>query len=445
MPVWDRITSKYHRYKRERTALAASVTPAPADLLLWPREPGHLTSLIPVATTLAAGGLTPRFVACQSGLIPLLSASGQAAVYTRAAWPERIQRQRKEALGAAETLSVSPGVDFSGFPGSVSPERILNICRQVLVPLLPVVHETVAAVEGAIERMKPGVVVVGNDLTPEGRTACLLLRRVGVPTACFMHGVITGNPQHGRHVADRVLVYGEAARSELLELGSNPEGIATIGAPHLDQRPNQTGAVHPQIASALGPETAQPTVLIATSGPGHSVSETHHRRFVNAVARLSTTMPEVRFLVKLHRKDRVSYYQEAEQAVAGSRLLVVEHGDSAFPKAFEDWLQGCRLLITGASAAAVDAMLMDVPVVTVDLMDELGAADFIRAGVTVHVRSESELAEAVRTLLRSPDTFSGLRHSVREFLVHTFGELDGRAAERGASALRDLIKGGTSR
>ena len=44
-------------------------------------------------------------------------------------------------------------------------------------------------------------------------------------------------------------------------------------------------------------------------------------------------------------------------------------------------------MLTGASAVAVEAMLMDVPVVTMDFCNEIHGVDFIDAGATIHVNT----------------------------------------------------------
>ena len=64
------------------------------------------------------------------------------------------------------------------------------------------------------DQMKPWTLVVGNDITPEGRSACMRARGDSMPTACLLHGTIGGWPLHGYHCADKVLVYGPRPRRQ---------------------------------------------------------------------------------------------------------------------------------------------------------------------------------------------------------------------------------------
>ena len=228
--------------------------------------------------------------------------------------------------------------------------------------------------------------MVGNDLTIEGRAACRVAAARGIPTALFMHGNITSDALQSLHCADRALVYGRVHRRELMQQGIASERIVVCGTRrNLDDRPRQTGASTRSCNRRLGLRPNDPWILVATSGPGHRISHRHHQIVIENLVRLSKALPEVTVVVKLHRKDRLEYYQQGLTDCAASKLIVVAEEVFGFPRDIFDWLQGCRLVLTGASAVAVEAMLMEVPVVTMDFCDEIQAVDFIDAGATCHM------------------------------------------------------------
>jgi UDP-N-acetylglucosamine 2-epimerase len=234
------------------------------------------------------------------------------------------------------------------------------------------------------------------------------------------------------------LVYGERSRQSLIELGEDPHRIAVSGAAYLAGRPRQTYQTDPRIADFLGLKPGQPWILLATSGPGHSVSLEHHRLVVRRVAELSAVMPDARFVAKLHPKDQVAFYTAAEQAAPGSRLLVVTGKEPRLPRDIFAWLQGCTAMLTGASAAALEALLMDVPVVTMDFMNELEGIDFIDAGATLHCRTAQDLQKAVQTVVCKPAGPDRLGEPARKFLRESFENLDGDPARAAAEIIRDL-------
>jgi hypothetical protein len=142
--------------------------------------------------------------------------------------------------------------------------------------------------------------------------------------------------------------------------------------------------------------------------------------------------------VKLHRKDRLEYYEKVIQKCGQSKIHFVTDRMSGFPSSIFDWLQGCGVLLTGASTTAIEALLVDVPVVTMDFAGELNGVDFIEMGATTHVRSYTELEEKVGALLHSKELRGQTRDQAAAFLQEMFFALDGRSAERAADELIKL-------
>ncbi len=108
---------------------------------------------------------------------------------------------------------------------------------------------------------------------------------------------------------------------------------------------------------------------------------------------------------------------------------------SALPGDIYDWLQRCAVVLTGASAVAIDAMVMEEPVVTMDFVAELLGVDFIETGATLHVTTEGQLEDAVRTAVSCPERLTEVKSSATSFFRREFFGLDGRTAERCAEAV----------
>jgi UDP-N-acetylglucosamine 2-epimerase len=211
--------------------------------------------------------------------------------------------------------------------------------------------------------------------------------------------------------------------------------VVVCGAPNLDNRPRQTGLIHPLLQARLGLQPGRPWILVATSGPGHRISHKHHQIVIENLARLSAELADVPVVVKLHRKDRLEYYQQTLQK-RRHRLILVREESSGFPRGIFEWLTGCSVVLTGASTVAVEAMLMDVPVVTMDFCQEIRGVDFIDCGATTHVQTLDALSEAVRRCLGSGTSTTA--QAVRKYLAEAYFALDGRSSDRAAASLLEM-------
>lgn len=440
--AWSSVRDAAYRLKQRYVAGRLRRRAEPirqVDYLFWPRNANHWNAQHPVVTELRRRGDRAGILACHVSRFAELLQRKEPVMYAPAGWPQAISAARREGRRLARVLAQLPNVPFDA-QALPNGERLLETVRRVIVEQLPNACAAIMNAEQAVEHLSPRVFVVGYDITIEGRAACLVGRRFGVPSAVLLQGSFSGATILKSHVADRVIVYGNAQRRDLLNNGVPDGQIAVCGAPYLDRCPRQSGAMNPRIVERLGLDPARPYVLVATSGPGLAVSHAHHEQTVDAVAQLSASLPEVQFVVKLHPKDSTTFYDAVRTKHPQSRLCVVPSGTDGLPKEIFDWFQGCSLMLTGASATAFEAMVLDVPVVTIDLRNEFRQVSFIDAGATAHVRSLPELEQTARRLLDSPQEVAVLRGRAREFLGEMFFALDGRSSERAADVLAGLAQ-----
>ncbi len=90
---------------------------------------------------------------------------------------------------------------------------------------------------------------------------------------------------------------------------------------------------------------------------------------------------------------------------------------------------------------AVEAMLMGVPVITMDFCNEIHEVDFIDFGTTAHVTTPEALEAAVREVLAAGAPRAEVQARVQKYLKAAFHALDGRSSQRGAEALCEIIGG----
>jgi len=438
--VTERVISRVRTPLAEKRARCASASPGRVSVVFWPREPTHVQVQHPVGIACQDMKIESGFLVCQPAILDRLQRLGIPATYTRSVWEPELRRARRDGRRSARLLAADPGIALPAFPLTRGAREGVEVLRRRAVRLLPLVHEAIATADALTDSMSPKVLVVGNDLTLEGRAACLRAQIRGVRTVCLMHGSVCGDDgRQAHHLSDMVLVFGDNSKRQLLSQAVEPSRIAVCGAPHLDKSLSQTGRFHHDVRTRFS-LSEKPLILVALSGPGHSVSHSHHETIIEHVMRLSTKLHGIRFIAKLHRKDRADYYQHVmRRVVPKSTMDVVPYGVPGLTSDIFDWLQGCSLVLTGASTVAVEAMLMDVPVVTMDFAGELSGIDFIDAGATFHARTPEELEDAVRSVLDASGRVAGVKARARAFLKGEYYAVDGRSAERCAETISGLV------
>ena len=436
---WSGLIEKGQEYYHFQRTKYKSLAPAKCQVVFWPFQLTHVKAQVPVANALKELAINFRFLVSKLGTFSQLHDRGYNSIFGPAIWAKSVCDARLNGHRLKNILLSDPKINLPQFPFECSQDMIIEAIRSPINALIGMVLVMIATMNEVVEHIAPEVIVVGNDLTAVGRIGCTLARCKGIKTACLMHGSISGNPFLGEHLSDKLIVYGENNRRELLKAGIEHSRIEICGSPSIDNIPVQTGKINSVIKEKLTLDDKKPYVLVATSGPGHSTSYTHHNKIIQNLALLSAKHKEINIICKLHPKDKIKYYDEILKRTE-YYFKIVQYAEKGFPVDIFEWLQGCSAVLTGASTVAIEAMLMDVPVVTMDFDNEISNVDFIEAGATIHVRSIEGLEDAINKVICSASEIGDVRKRKDIFIRDNFYALDGNAGLRTAEVLKGILE-----
>ena len=401
-----------------------------ADIIFLPVEPTHLLRQIPVARILAEKGIGFSFITNRINIYNELWHKGFNVFF--------MSMEMDSSTSATHDISeLCDQIRKNNLKDSnpIVNEKVLDFIIIRFEYLLHKVLEVVGSIYKYINSMKPSVVVIGNDVTFEGRSTTKICQALGIATTSIMHGSVAGEPMDSLHIVDNFFLHGKLAKDYLINLGISAENLIVSGDPHIDRLKIMEKSCHPQIRRKLPIKNGQGYVLLALSGPGHCTSFEHFYKIVNSIVKFSAKNPDIDIIAKLHRKDNKNNYSNIKRRFPGNRLHVVENGRKGLPRSIYDWLSGCKLVITGASTVAIEAMLMKLPVITVDYMNEYQEVDFIDFGATIHVKTETELFEAIQNVLHSSNKYKDVMRKAQQYINTYFYKPNGRASERIADYL----------
>ena len=247
-------------------------------------------------------------------------------------------------------------------------------------------------------------VFVGNDISWAGRASCLWANANEIKSFTIQHGAYI-DPIVAETVSDLHFLYGKRDEKYLVNLGVDKTHIQPVGSPKKDI---WIDLIQEEALDAGARRTKK--VLFAFSGAGHSVSLGHHRKLASLVCKAVALFPEIRFAIKLHRKDRAEFYTPCAFDNPHN-LKIFEASD----KPLLSLIHECDICVTGASTGALEAMLFSKPVITLDLQNELSDIPFIGLGATIHVENENDFLEILRNWSKSghlPKTYDPTRAKV---------------------------------
>jgi len=381
-----------------------------ADILFYPVEPTHIKQMLPVSKLLKKSDylyVTDRVVIYRT----LIEKGIECILLNVNSYSPEDDGLKGVSVGRELNLIAGKLFDES------ESDNWITFAKNQINIRYPVLHTFISEL---LQKTTPKKVVVGYDITPEGRITSTLCKELGIKSVCIQHGSIAGEPLDGEHVVDNYLLYGEKAKEYLINIGNKPDMLRVFGAPYLDE-------VVPlklekqNFLKKLNLDTTKKTVMIALSGPGHCTSFQHFNSIVSSIVNLSSKQNTYNFVFKLHRKDSIRNYIKLLEKTQNT-IPVIEASDKTVTNDIFTWLKAVDLLITGSSTVALEAMLLKVPVLTIDYHNEYQDVDFIEEGCTFHVDNESDLDATLSGIINHDDNidYSKIQQRAKEYIREYF-------------------------
>jgi hypothetical protein len=297
----------------------------------------------------------------------------------------------------------------------------------------------------AFDVLAPSAALTYAEAGGWGRALALEARRRRIPLAGLQHGFIYRHWLNYLHEPDEMeplregsadagfprpaltLVFDKYAERHLRDAGGFPAAaIGVTGSPRLDVL----------AATLKDMEEADPGVFLhrANLDPSKPVvllvtKYAEARAALPALLEALRAMPGVQLAVKTHPAETDTPYREAASGIDNVRVL----GPSAD---LAPLLRAARAVVTVNSTVAIDAIIMGVPSLALDVPNNL--SPFVDRGAMAGVAADGDVGGTLTRVLYDEKFRDQLRTTAAE-MVQEYGMApDGRAAERSAAAILAL-------
>ena len=395
------------------------------NILMIPKEPTHVVDLSVIENELLKReGIQVEYMVVTDKMQDLLKGHDRTLheMTEPILFPWSAYKKMKKFI-------LTRGVElprFSTIENLALSRCILDTLRSNLIHILRFAHHLIKV----IERRKPKVIMVGNPMTMEGKVATIIAKAFETPVAALEHGTIRGDdPIWKNCLLDKFLVWGEPSKQSLLKAGFRETQIQIVGAPRMDTLLQSFKSNY---------STEKKFVLVATSGPGNQVSEPDHIKFTKVLRKSVLESPHLNWVVKLHRKDKNAYYLQNGTLPPNMRLIEADYKQQGVD--IFTYLRDAFALLTISSTAALDAMLVNIPVITFTLKPEQSESgiEFIDSGSTFRVSNSFELVKTTNQLYQA-DSAESVQSTANEYIQRHY-YYRGKAGREAAKAIVHLAR-----
>lgn len=274
---------------------------------------------------------------------------------------------------------------------------------------------------------KPDIIVTTGDRSDFVKIILSIGRNMGIPTLIVQHGAVEDHPVYGPIYADKMAVTGEAMKNVLIKRGVDPEQLVITGQPRYDNLFKKSFNKE-KLLRELG-ISADKKIIVLTTQP---VSNEENELLLSAVTAAMKELPEAELIIKLHPDEKHKWYQRVINNL-NCKAVIVKDTD------IFELLNACEVMITLYSTTALEAMILDKPVITINLMNMPERMPYAESGAAIGVYRAEDIAPAVKRAMYDEETKKKLEAGRKKFVYEQAYLVDGKASRRVADLIIKMI------
>jgi hypothetical protein len=315
------------------------------------------------------------------------------------------------------------------------------LCKIALISELPeLCREAVAGIvflERLMVEVRPVIVCVMPQSGLLQQLAFSMTRKRGIPVlACSAAWETNTTVAFRTHLhADRLAASGDKMRKIYLDSGLEPQRVVAAGLAHFDRLFERDRPHDRQILIGCGIDPDKPYLVLATG----LITEEDEEEMLVGVIEAVLKIRDMQLVVKVHPREQVEPYQAIVDRYNSPGLHVVKDVD------LYALLGDCKILITRFSTVALEAMMIDKPVVIVNISRVSLPVPYVEEGAAVGVYKFEDIEPAILKVLYNEQTGTELKAGRDKFVRAWAGEPDGMASQRIVSLMKEMIGKNTNR
>lgn len=304
--------------------------------------------------------------------------------------------------------------------------------------------------ERAIELEKPVLLLIAGETLSLGKAAVIAGKLKGVPALAIQHGNI--NPEYPEYLLakeevspeiapeycplpDKTAVYGPWTKKVLVEDCNYPgEAVVVTGQPRYDTLAKADEIFSKEeFCQKHGLDLDKKIALVCTENL--PIFE-ENIIFLRGILKARKELPGVQVVIKPHHAERGKWYEKLAGEEGADALIL--------PKKFNTYLAmyACDVMLAFFSTTITEAAILDKPVVVVNLAGKPDPMPYVESGVAVGAYRQEDIAPAIRDTLYNKEVMLKLARARKGFIYEHAYIQDGRATERVAELIKQMLAGG---
>lgn len=280
-------------------------------------------------------------------------------------------------------------------------------------------------VKEVIRIEKPDAIVTIDDRSPFGKTVNVISKSLGVPTLIVQHGFV-GDPIYGPICSDKIAVFGHACKDALVKRDTNPDDVVVTGQPRFDVLINKKFDRN-WIYDKLNIDKKKGLIVFAST----DLSDDEKEIIVHELSTAMRVFPDKQLIIKPHPSDNGAKFRDMVRKLNSDAIVVLDY--------LYEILSECDVLLTTWSTVGLEAMILDKPIIIINLMNRPDMTSYVESGAAIEVKTVDGIAQAINTVLYDSKTIERMKINREKYIRDHMYKSDGKSSERVAKLIQKMI------
>lgn len=350
-----------------------------------------------------------------------------------------------------------------------------SILRNLSIPFKSIEDYGTKKIDGIIKIENPDLIVFSYDTAPVARLFVKAAKKLNIPTLLLQEGLFLGSANKkfsimrylksffnialfledynlierlrllkdvlwkkikkgaygwGHAGCTKIAVSGEYTKNLLIAEGIDPKDIIITGQPRFDGLCSEEKNI--EIEKSIDHDKIN--ILWATQCMVEAgyCSKEEWNEYVEKVINSLKELGRYQLSIKVHPEEDSQRYEHLEN---NPHIHIYENS-------LNELLRTCDVLITYTSTTALEAMILNKPVIIMGLLMNqfLNLSPYVKSGAAIGVYKEEDLAPTIKDALYNEEVRKKLAEARKKF-VYEHGYIpDGKASERVANLIVQMIE-----
>jgi len=316
---------------------------------------------------------------------------------------------------------------------------------------LPAVVRNIELAERIMAVEEPDILVLASENSRDNKALVIAANLKGIPVLAVQHGTavasgdyvidwrcsteeLNGSPPKSSIFPTKVAVYGEDTLNTFVNEIGYPykERLIITGQPRYDILTRADEIFDKEkFCACFGIDPNKKMVLIASQDFNVAGNK---EAFFRIVLKALKDIPEIQVVIKPKFNEKEEWHRKLAEEV-GVRAVVLPTNANT-----NEALYASGVLITFYSTVAVEAMILERPVVTVNLTDAPDPMPFAESGAAIGVYKAEDIVPAIKDALESAEAGRRLEQGRKTYLSRQFHKLDSQATQRVVDLIYSMIE-----